>query len=118
MFHQRGWLEDARHRWADRLNTAFERNGRAERVDHRSYARQGIDRQPGLHIGPSAPYLVAQGRPHDRLADAALNRDDRDRLASIDQEIASLETERRGLADQIERTEALPGRDDAGTRVR
>ena len=117
VFHRRGWLEDARQHWADRLNTAFERNGRVDRVDHRSYARQGIDRQPGLHIGPSAPYLVAQGRPHDRLADAAMTRDDQNRVAAIDQEIASLEAERRGLAHQIERADAVLDR-DGGSRGR
>jgi hypothetical protein len=118
VFHQRGWLEAARQRWADRLNRAFERMGRSDRVDHRSYARQGIDRRPGIHIGPSAPYLVAGGRPHDRLAEAAMTRDDEDRLALLDDQIASLEAERDAVANQMARAGESPDRDDIGTRSR
>lgn len=33
------------------MNGALERAGSAARVDHRSYADQGIDRLPGIHLG-------------------------------------------------------------------
>ena len=48
-------------------NEALERAGRPERVDHRSYERQGLDREPGEHYGPAAAHMVARGREHDRL---------------------------------------------------
>ena len=53
-FHGSDWIEHARERWATLTNETLERCGRSERVDHRSYERQGIDREPGEHYGPSA----------------------------------------------------------------
>lgn len=40
-----------RERWADHLNQHFEQKGYDARVDHRSYAAQGIDRMPQIHEG-------------------------------------------------------------------
>src|SRR5262245_53000961 len=57
-FHGRDWVERARERWADATNRTLERLGRVERVDHRSYERQGVDRQPGEHYGPAAAHMV------------------------------------------------------------
>ena len=110
-FHGRAWVEAARERWARRLNEAFERKGAPERVDHRSYERQGIDREPGTHIGPSAAYRIDRGEVSDRLEQAASTIDDRDRLDALEREIASLETERGGLAHQLERIAQYPSRD-------
>jgi hypothetical protein len=46
-FHGHEWMEKARERWASLVNEKLRECGRAERVDHRSYERQGIDREPG-----------------------------------------------------------------------
>jgi MobA/MobL family protein len=113
-FHGRAWVERAREQWARRLNEEFERKGSPERVDHRSYERQGVDREPGTHIGPSAAYRFDRGEASDRLEQAASTIDDRDRLDALDREIASLETERGGLAHQLERIEQYPMSRDAG----
>jgi len=43
-----------RARWAKLANAALEKAGRAERIDHRSLADQGIDRAPTVHLGPRA----------------------------------------------------------------
>jgi MobA/MobL family len=56
-FHGPAWIERARERWADATNRTLERCGRAERVDHRSYERQGIEREPGEHYGPAAAHV-------------------------------------------------------------
>lgn len=42
-FHGPEWVEHARERWAALTNAALERSGLEERVDHRSYERQGLD---------------------------------------------------------------------------
>jgi hypothetical protein len=76
-FHGREWMEHARERWAELTNATLERCGRRERVDHRSYERQGIDREPGEHFGPGAAHVVARGQSHDRLEAAATMADDR-----------------------------------------
>ena len=65
-FHGREWMEHARERWADLTNDTLRRAGRDERVDHRSYARQGIDREPGQHYGPAAAHMVSRGASHGR----------------------------------------------------
>lgn len=121
-FHGRTWMEHARERWATRTNATLAERGRAERVDHRSYERQGIDREPGSHFGPGAAYVVARGRQHDRLDEAAGVSEYRDALHAIDAEIGQLERARAGLSrDQGERhVEAwgTPGRSDAPAQDR
>lgn len=46
--------ERFRERWADMQNEALERAHVLERVDHRSLADQGIEREPTVHLGPAA----------------------------------------------------------------
>jgi hypothetical protein len=95
--HGRAWTEHARRRWAELTNKTLERLGRVERVDHRSYERQGIHQQPGRHYGPSAASVVSRGDTHERLEIAAGAASDRERLEAIDQTIVALETERGAL---------------------
>ena len=96
-FHGREWVEGARERWASMTNATLERAGRSERVDHRSYERQGVDREPGEHFGPSAPHMVERGDDHERLAGAASVRDHEDSVRAIEVEIAQLESARSAL---------------------
>jgi hypothetical protein len=104
-------MEHARERWAELTNATLERCGRRERVDHRSYARQGIDRQPGEHFGPAAAHVVARGQSHDRLESAATMADDQEALRAIDAEIARLEIAREGLVHEVaDRDEPQSGR--------
>ncbi len=97
-FHGRDWVERARETLADAINEKLQALGRDERVDHRSYHRQGVDREPGAHFGPSAAHMVARGDRHDRLEDAAGVRDDPDRLTDVEQQIGRLEVLRDALA--------------------
>ena len=60
-FHGREWIEYARERWAKLTNEMLARRGRDERVDHRSYERQGIDLAPSRHYGPAAAHMAARG---------------------------------------------------------
>jgi hypothetical protein len=90
-FHGRDWIERARERWAEATNRTLERCGRAERVDHRSYERQGIDRQPGVHYGPAAAHLVTRGHDHDRIEAAGDVIDAEPALRELDSNIARLE---------------------------
>jgi hypothetical protein len=110
-FHGRGWMEHARERWAELTNATLERCGRHERVDHRSYERQGIDREPGEHFGPAAAHVVARGQSHDRLEAAATIADDQEALRAIEDEIARLEIARETLVQEVsERDEPQSGR--------
>ena len=62
---ERGWNDKAlyegwRERWADHANRSLERIGYGERIDHRSFAKRGIDREPEPKLGPKAARLERQ----------------------------------------------------------
>ena len=116
-FHGRDWLEHARERWAALTNDRLERAGRHERVDHRSYARQGVDRDPSQHFGPAAAHMVGRAEVHDRLETAAAVATDQDRLLVVERAIAELEAARDMLVrEAMERADGGRAEDDAGAR--
>ena len=51
-----------REQWASRMNEALERAGINERVDHRSYERQGIEREARIHEGPQVRALEREAQ--------------------------------------------------------
>lgn len=63
-------LEQVRERWADLSNKALERAGHSARIDHRSLKKQGIDREPTVHLGPAASgYERRTGEPSRKRLD-------------------------------------------------
>ena len=52
--------------WADLANEFLKRNNRPERIDHRSYERQGIDQIPTVHIGVAASQMEKKGIATER----------------------------------------------------
>ena len=50
-----------RRAWADLTNEFLAQNNRPERIDHRSYERQGIDQLPTVHVGVSATQMEKKG---------------------------------------------------------
>ena len=75
-FMNKEWLENTRKAWETAANTALDRAGRSERIDHRSLAAQReeaiergqvdradeLSRQPGVHLGPER-YRAQRGGP-------------------------------------------------------
>ena len=59
-------LEYWREQWAAMCNTKFEEMGYGERIDHRSYERQGIDLLPTIHEGPAVQQMEAKGIRTDK----------------------------------------------------
>jgi hypothetical protein len=114
-FHGSRWVEQARGRWAAMTNAALERAGRPERVDHRSYERQGIDREPGRHYGPAAAHLSGRGGGHERLDDALRVEDDKRALRGIEREIAQLEASRQSILRDGLPDERAPEKPDSGS---
>jgi ATP-dependent exoDNAse (exonuclease V) alpha subunit len=53
-------VEELRAAWAREVNAALERVQAAERVDHRSFERQGLDLLPTQHLGVGATALERQ----------------------------------------------------------
>lgn len=87
-------IEQLRERWADLANRALEREGRGERIDHRSLAAQGIDREATTHLGPVATDMERRGKASDRgdgNRQVAANNADREQLSA---QIIDLEAER------------------------
>jgi hypothetical protein len=99
-FHGRDWMEQARGRWAALTNEALERRGLDQRVDHRSYERQGVDREPGEHYGPNAAHMVARGLHHDRFEDSLAGADRQDSRHALEQEEQVLEQIRAGTVPE------------------
>ena len=60
-WNDRGNCELWRHEWEVMQNAALEKAGRTERVDMRSFARQGIELAPTVHLGPAAFALEKKG---------------------------------------------------------
>ena len=50
-----------RRAWADLANEFLAQNNRPERIDHRSYERQGVEKIPTVHVGVSATQMEKKG---------------------------------------------------------
>lgn len=59
-------IERIREQWAVMQNAALERANRPERVDHRSFKAQGIDRIPQIKMGQAANALERKGIATDK----------------------------------------------------
>ena len=53
--------EEWRQGWAEICNRFLEQNNHTERIDHRSYERQGIDQIPTIHLGVAASQMERRG---------------------------------------------------------
>lgn len=60
-WNNRDNCERWRHEWEVQQNMALEAAGRPERIDMRSFERQGIEMPPQKHLGPAASALEKQG---------------------------------------------------------
>ena len=58
--------EEWRAAWAEHINRYLEQAGHTERVDHRSYKRQGIDKIPTVHMGAAAMQMERRGIATER----------------------------------------------------
>ena len=58
--------EEWRKAWANITNKYLEKNSIQEKVDHRSYQRQGIEQIPTIHLGVSATQMEKKGIATDR----------------------------------------------------
>jgi len=60
-WNNRDNAEKWRAAWAAYANRALEAADRPERIDHRSYERQGIDKIPSIHMGVAASQMERKG---------------------------------------------------------
>lgn len=94
---QSGEVERWRERWADMQNRALEQAGRGERVDHRSFERQGLAKEPTMHMGPQIAGM-------ERKAEQKAQREGRayEPITEVAQHNAGV-AEKRRLREYIER---------------
>jgi hypothetical protein len=110
-WNSRDFVHDTREAWADAQNRTFEVLGLDLRVDHRSLADQGIDREPEPKLGQHATEAIRNGEPEkaDRVVqqhETVMERNaERERLKNerdvIDLALARLE-KAKGERDQAE----------------
>ena len=60
-WNDRKYAEIWRHEWEGIVNRYYTENGLEERVDLRSYERQGIDTLPTVHMGPAVTQMEKRG---------------------------------------------------------
>ena len=107
------YAEIWRHEWELAQNKALEAAGHAERIDMRSYERQGItDLEPQIHLGPDAAALECKG--------ISTTRGERNReikrvnaiIASLQKSIAALGEWLHSLKETLTRHETISNPDD------
>lgn len=84
--------------WAAVANAHLERAGEVARIDHRSYADQGVEQLPTVHMGYAATAMEKRGQRSERgdtnRSIRAWNRAFNEQLRRIDELRAAIETER------------------------
>jgi hypothetical protein len=60
-WNDRDKAEVWRAAWADAVNAELATHGHAERIDHRSYERQGVEQIPTVHLGVAASQMEKRG---------------------------------------------------------
>jgi chromosome segregation ATPase len=117
--------EEWRAAWADYVNGVLEHNNHAERIDHRSYERQGINQIPTVHLGTAASQMEKRGIRTER---GNINREievTNQRLRQLKARIVKLQSWLKEEQDNIELptltdiiTNILERREQTGTRSR
>lgn len=65
-WNDKGKAEIWRSAWSDYVNRSLEQNGIKERVDQRSFERQGIEKIPSVHMGVAATQMERRGISTDK----------------------------------------------------
>lgn len=95
--------EEWRGAWTEICNRFLEQNGHNQRIDHRSYERQGIDQIPTIHLGAAASQMEKRGIATER---GNLNREIEVTNQKLRQLKARIGKLRDWLKEEAESTEA------------
>lgn len=102
-WNDRGLVEVWRKTWAVACNKALADAGQDARLDHRSYARQGITADPTVHMGPQATALERQGIRTDVGDRNRTIMAHRPLLVRITDELLAIKASIRKLLNQLKR---------------
>ena len=107
------YAEIWRHEWELAQNNALEAAGRTERVDMRSYERQGItDLEPQIHLGPEAAALERKGVPTTRGEHNREIKHVNTLIRGLQKTIAALGEWLQGIKETLSRHETISNPDD------
>lgn len=112
-------MKEWREEWAHLCNRHLERHGHEARIDHRSLAEQGIEREPTIHVGYAGMQMDARGAQSDRMDElrGIIARNDAIRLEpSIELEIPDAPVEA-GKGERAPKRDAIDGAADATLSV-
>ena len=109
----RAWLMETRAAWAEQANQALAEAGYELRIDHRSYAAQGIERLPSVHLGPTVAAMEARGIETERGAEVRRREQVNAELLELTTAKEELEYERTANAE-LERGDSHPTRGRSG----
>lgn len=102
-----------RHEWEAAQNKALEAAGRTERIDMRSYERQGItDLEPQIHLGPEAAALERKGIPTARGERNRKIKRVNAIICNLQQTVASLVEWLQSIKEALTHHEAISNADD------
>lgn len=109
-------LEQWREEWADKTNKHLERAGYKERIDHRSFKEQGIEKIPTLHEGHVVKAMEQRGIETD-VGNKNREIKAQNRIVElIDKQISSFEKQR-GLLVNDRSTNSVDGIRDKDNRI-
>ena len=100
------WLLETRAAWAAQTNAALQEAGLALRIDHRSLEAQGIERVPGIHLGPAAAAMEARGELSERGNRQAEINQLNEQLTALEKEIEYERQRQRDLEPRAVQAEA------------
>lgn len=84
------FLQSYRKDWADKINEQLNEKGINERVDHRSYKEQGIEKEPTIHEGYIARKMEKRGEVSDRMEINRQIKEDNKKINSINADMEKL----------------------------
>jgi hypothetical protein len=121
---KREYIDGLRENWANTLNRHLARHGYEANLDHRSYQRRGIDREPQIHLLPGDWVKEKRGERtpggdynravRERNLEREALRRARDLLKTVDQAHAQRHTEPQDAQQTPEASDPAPGRPPLG----
>ena len=100
-WNDRGNVEKWRKSWAELCNAYLEKSGHDERIDHRSYERQGLEILPTKHLGTAASQMEKRNIKTDRGEANRHIKIVNNMIRFCNNEIAKLKEEAKQLAQSV-----------------
>ena len=100
-WNDRGNVEKWRNSWAEMCNAYLEKSGHDERIDHRSYERQGLEILPTKHLETAASQMEKRNIKTDRGETNRHIKMVNKMIRFYNEEIAKLKEEAKQLAQSV-----------------